>query len=326
MSDIFKPNLAGTPNSMADIKFPVLVSPKIDGIRAMIHDRVMSRSMKEIPNQYVQQVLRSSGICDLRGLDGELVVGSPTDPNCMQNTTSGVMAIGKVPDFKYYVFDKFDHPGGFLRRLDQAARVIERARNDWLQIATANRLDGLPLIECPIHLVEHKLVETMEEFDACEAEYLALGYEGMMARRPDGLYKQGRSTVKEGGLLKVKRFVDGEAIIVGFEEEMKNNNAATKNELGRTKRSSAAAGKVGKGVLGAFVCKRVTVSNKGVLQISDNTFNIGTGMDTKFRAWAWANRSKLLNQVLTYKSFPVGVKDAPRHPVFKSLREKWDIS
>lgn len=323
MGDIFKPNLAGTPESTADIKFPVYASPKLDGIRAMVHPHgVMSRSMKAIPSGYIQSMLSRR---ELQGLDGELIVGSPTDPNCMQNSTSGVMARGKTPEFQFHVFDDFESPAPFSSRLQHIAGRVSDIQERWHIIATSIRLDGLPYITCPVVLVPQVLIDDEEGLLLFEARCLTMGFEGVMVRSVDGKYKQGRSTPKEGGLLKIKRFVDGEFKIIGFEEEMKNNNVKTTNELGRSKRSSHAAGKEGKGVLGAFIGQRVIVNEKGNLDFGEQ-FNIGTGMDAAFRKWAWANRDKLLNQIGVFKSFPVGVKDAPRHPVFKGLREKWDMS
>ena len=43
---------------------------------------------------------------------------------------------------------------------------------------------------------------------------------------PNAPYKQGRSTVREGYLLKVKTFLDDEATVVRFEERMHNGNEA----------------------------------------------------------------------------------------------------
>lgn len=315
MSDLFKPNLAGTPKSIEEVPFPVLASAKIDGVRALRHERLMSRSMKEIPNNYIQRAL---AFPELRGLDGELVVGSPTDPNCMQNTTSGVMAKDKTPGFSFHVFDKFDHPAGFMDRFNEVTSIVRDIQARWANIRFANRLDGSPWLEaCPIMLVEHKLIESADELLAYEADRLAEGWEGVMVRSLTGRYKQGRSTPKEGGLLKIKRFTDSEAIIIGFHEEMENTNAKVTNELGRSKRSSHKAGKVGKNTLGAFQVRDIKTGVE---------FSIGSGINETFAAWAWAHRDELLNQALTYKSFPIGVKDAPRHPVFKSLREKWDMS
>ena len=299
----FKPNLAGTPRTDDDIPMPCLASPKIDGVRAMVHpEGLMSRSMKLIPNKHVQELLAHASLI---GLDGELVVGSPTHPNCMQNTVSGVMSHDKVPRFTFYVFDDFEAPGGFQRRLESAEAMVNKA--------------GLAYVD--VKMVPHTLIGTLEELNAFEAKCLAEGYEGVMVRSLDGVYKQGRSTPKEGGLLKIKRFVDAEFVVVGFEEQMKNNNVATTNELGRTKRSSHAAGKEGKGTLGALIVRHIDADGESGVH-----FNIGTGMDDNLRAWIWANRLKYMGAIGTYKSFPIGVLDAPRHPVFKSFRPEWDIS
>ncbi|MFM7851045.1 MAG: hypothetical protein ACKO96_03815, partial [Flammeovirgaceae bacterium] len=61
---------------------------------------------------------------------------------------------------------------------------------------------------------------------------LERGYEGVMIRGLHGPYKQGRATLKQGWLMKLKEFDDDEAVIIGYEEKMKNNNAAQVNELG----------------------------------------------------------------------------------------------
>ena len=45
---------------------------------------------------------------------------------------------------------------------------------------------------------------------------LNAGYEGLMLRDPNGIYKFGRSSVKENILLKVKEFMDDEAEIIAF--------------------------------------------------------------------------------------------------------------
>lgn len=332
---MFKPNLAGKAEDSM-IQFPVLASPKIDGVRAMVHDlmgvrrpQVMSRSMKPIPNALVQAAL---GLEELLYLDGELTVGSPTDPNCMQNTTSGVMSASKTPAFTFHVFDRFpdsdwgnDNPNmGFRDRYASARERVAHVQEHWASgrcIAVRERLlngaaFGDLMQMCPIVLVEHHIIEHIDDLAQYEADRLAEGWEGVMLRSPNGTYKQGRSTTREGGLLKVKRFVDAEAIIIGFEEQMKNNNVKQVNELGRSKRSSHKAGKEGKGTLGALICRLPS----GV------EFNIGTGMDDALRQHVWDCREKYMDAYVTFKSFPVGVKDAPRHPVFKSFRSPLDMS
>jgi hypothetical protein len=53
---------------------------------------------------------------------------------------------------------------------------------------------------------------------------LAKGFEGIMLRDPTRRYKHGRSTLKEGGLAAIKRFVDAEAVIVDSYEQQENTN------------------------------------------------------------------------------------------------------
>lgn len=324
MDDLFKPNLAGKADD-ANIRFPVMASPKIDGVRGMRFEDLRSRSMKAIPNAFVQRML---SMPDMHGLDGELVVGSATHPNCMQNTTSGVMAKDKTPSFQFHVFDHvaLSPTAQFMDRFAQVEAQVARIHRiwpstnlaaEWTATMAANRIDGGdPVINCPVVLVPHSSIHNLDELLAYEAEQLDLGYEGVMIRSFEGKYKQGRSTAKEGGLLKVKRFTDDEATIIGFVEEMKNNNAKTINELGRSKRSSHKDGKSGKDTLGAFILR-----NK-----AGTEFQCGSGIDDALAARVWANRDKYLGKLVTYKSFLIGVKDAPRHPVFKSFRDPMDTS
>ena len=74
-----------------------------------------------------------------------------------------------------------------------------------------------------------KEIRTPEELAAYESKITDLGYEGLIIRDPFAPYKFGRSTVREGFLLKVKRFVDSEAVVIGIEEEMYNGNEAQTN-------------------------------------------------------------------------------------------------
>ena len=117
--------------------------------------------------------------------------------------------------------------------------------------------------------------------------------------------------MKEGGLWKLKRFEDSEAVILGFDEEMHNANEATTDNLGHSKRSSHKANKTGKGVLGALKVKDV---GTGV------EFDIGTGFDASERAHIWTSRKAWMGLTVKYKFLPIGVKDKPRHPVYLGLR------
>ena len=290
MSDIFKVMLATDydPNKL-DFSRGIVASPKLDGIRAYVRGGVvLSRSNKPIPNLHVQTLF--SG---LEHYDGELIVGSPTSSTVFRDTTSGVMSKEGKPDVTYYVFDHLKH--------------LSSGWQDRIENITAKRKGVV------VH--SYTLVDNIEALMAYEELCVDMGYEGLILRDPDGRYKQGRSTVNEGLLLKVKRMEDAEAVVIGFEERMHNGNEATISETGRTKRSSHKAGKSGRGDLGALVVR----TPEGI------EFNVGTGFSDFERASIWANRDRYLGALAKYKFFPVGVKEAPRHPVFLGFRDKGDM-
>ena len=247
---MFKPTLAVNAD-LAKIVYPVYASPKLDGIRcSIVGGKALSRKLKPIPNKHVYDTLSKNV---LEGLDGELIIGSPTSKTVYTDSVSGVMRHTGTPAFTYYVFDMHDAPSPYARR--RSLMLTSLGLGNWA---------GFPQI-C---LLEQNLIHNEIELLAYETAKVAEGYEGVILRSPEAPYKFGRSTVKEGYLLKVKRFEDSEAEIIGIEEEMHNANAAETNELGRTKRSSAKAGKVGKGTMGALVVRDI---HSGV------EFNIGTG-------------------------------------------------
>src|SRR5512139_2545720 len=177
-----KPMLAAAaPTELAGLPYPLLASPKLDGVRATVQGGVvLSRSLKPLPNRFVQA---RYGRPEFEGLDGELIVGDPTDPQCYTRTTSGVMSLEGEPAVQFCVFDDLTQvEWPFLSRLASAQR---RARN----------LPGCAQVE-HVHLSGPDLLQAFEE------ECVAQGFEGIMLRAPHGIYKEGRSTVKEGLLLK----------------------------------------------------------------------------------------------------------------------------
>jgi len=253
--------------------------------------------MKPIPNDYTGAIF---GGPRFHGLDGELVVGNPWDKNLMQQTTSGVMSIDGEPDVKWFIFDKWDEPGPYRERA-QVARLA----------ATVNAQAGIPMLWVP-----HRRIDNLNELKAFEEDSVNLGYEGIMLRDPNGPYKQNRSTLKEGYLLKVKRFSDGEAVVLDTIEQMHNDNEATTDERGFTKRSSHQENKTAAGILGAL---RVRDLVTGV------EFDCGTGFTAEQRRNLWEGRKYLIGKIVKYKHFTVGVKDKPRFPTFVAFRDRRDM-
>ena len=293
-----KPMLA-SPVKVQDIKFPVFVSPKLDGVRALIIDGVvMSRNLKPIPNKHVQRLF---GRKELNDLDGELIVGPPGAKDVFQKTTSGVMSIDGEPDVQFHVFDSFRYP------------------DDWFttrHLKVCIQVESLEDI-VPIQLVNQEVVIDQDILLKMEQRYLSFGYEGLMIRSGYGCYKFGRSTEREGLLLKVKRFTDGEAKIVGWRELMTNTNEAKTNELGQKSRSSKKAGMMPANKLGAWIVEDLKTGQE---------FDIGTGFTDEQRIEFWKNRLLYKHVIIKYKYQEVGVKDKPRFPVFIGFRDKRDMS
>ena len=290
----FKPLLAA-PVDLKQIDYSnCWLSAKLDGIRAIVVDGVVvSRNLKPIRNRYIQHLY---GRPENEHFDGELIVGEPTAKDCYQVTNSGVMSADGEPDVAFHVFDWIGDPN---REYHARYGMIDP---DCLGVTK----------------VQHLVAENYDELLSHEQFLLNAGYEGVMLRSfcgPSSRYKFGRSTTKEGTLLKLKRFTDGEALVIGVEEEMFNGNVATTNALGRTERSSHAAGLIGKGRMGALICRTAD----GI------EFKIGTGYTAKQREDLWAIRDKLPGTYRKYKSFMIGVKDAPRFPVDLGARDPLDM-
>ncbi len=284
---------------LAKLQYPVLGFPKIDGIRAVIHNRqALSRKLIALPNKFIQGFFSHD---HFQGLDGELAVGAPNDPLCIKHATSGVMSVDGAPDFTFYVFDKWDAAvPSYQDRFIEARLQLER-------VSSARVV--------PLH---YDVLHDERELLRYEAVQLEQGYEGIILRDHRGAYKHGRSTVREGGLLKLKRFLDSEAEVLEVIEEQFNGNEAQRDNLGRTKRSSAKAGKVGKGRAGAL---RVRDLKTGV------EFEVGTGLNDqdKVEWWAWHQAGTAAKRLIKYKFFPVGMQERPRHPVYLSWRAPIDL-
>lgn len=301
---VFKPMLAGKCSDVTKLKFPVMASLKLDGVRCLvINGQLMSRTLKPIPNQKVQE--RFKGLPE--GTDGELILGDPTAPDAYRKTVSAVMGDGNdITGLHYFIFDNYKFEGDFVNRFNTMRLMLE----------IDSRTGDTPP---QARLLPHVTCADVESLNIFEETAVEDGHEGVMVRSLDGPYKQGRSTEKEGFLLKIKRFEDADAEIIGFEERMHNGNDAKKNALGRTERSTAQEGLTGRGDLGALIVKGINGTYKGV------EFKIGTGFDDDERCDIWQNRLGFFGLIVKYQFFPLGSKDRPRFPTWLGMRDISDL-
>ena len=291
---ITKPSLAANIDSISQLRYPLLISEKLDGIRCLrIDGKTLSRSFKPIPNKFIQEQMK-----DLpSGLDGELMVVDAE----FNGVQSGVMSIDGEPNFVYAIFD-------YVK--DNLARPYTDRIKDLIELGA--------ILPSFCKLILPTQVNNEQELLAYEATALVAGHEGVMVRTPSSPYKCGRSTVKESYLIKVKRFKDSEAEIVGFIERMHNANEAEVDELGHTKRSSAKDGMIPAGTLGTLLVRDI---------YNDVRFGIGTGkgLNDALKQEIWDNRNEYLGKVVNYRFQEVGTLNAPRIPSFQSFRDKRDI-
>ena len=292
----FRPILASACEDITKLTYPVLCTLKLDGLRCIVKSGIVySRSMKPIPSEVVQ---KKFGKVEYEGFDGELVYGDVFSHNVFTQSTSFCMS-KKVPEglqeteIFFYVFDLVDS-GGHLERLK---KLSERSIGEGV------------ILHLPTQ------IETPEKLKEFQERILSLNGEGVMIRSLNGPYKQGRSTLKEGYLLKLKTFEDSEATIIGFDEKMHNTNVAKVDELGYTERSTSKEGMVGADTLGALV----------VHSDEWGEFRIGTGFDDDLRREIWENKDKYLGKLAKFKYFAVesGYKK-PRFGVYLGIRSEID--
>jgi DNA ligase-1 len=291
-------------SDLSRLRFPLYGSYKLDGIRASVQNGVLlSSTLKPIPNRDLQKLW---GRAEYNGLDGEIVVGLPFGEGVFNRTTSLVMSMNRpAKDVVFYIFDKYD------RTLDYELRLLSAGQQ--LLDTCSDSLD------CPIVLHSFRKLHNLSELVAFEQECRDLAYEGMMLRKPTGCYKQGRSSLIDQGLLRRKFVADAEALIVDTFEEKENRNEKIVNGLGRSKRTSHRAGKVGKGTLGGFVVTGLTAF-EGV------KFFIGSFGGDQLAAEHWANRDKLVGKILKFKYQKYGSKDSPRQPIALGFRDERDMT
>lgn len=282
---VLKPLLA-TKAELDKIKYPVLATPKLDGIRCLMVDGVaMSRSMKPIPNEFVQKELAG-----LHGLDGELMVNG--DFNQVQ---SGIMKKTGEPDFTFHVFDSFVLGGTYQARMEELAWYDSHYRVEILLPITIED--------------EGELLEYLED---C----LGRGYEGVMIRQPDSRYKFGRSTVKEGILLKIKKFLDDEGTLVEVTEKMTNMNELEADELGYAKRSSCKENLVPADTAGSVI-----VNWRG----KEFRVGFGPGWTDAKKQELWDMRHELKGELVKFSYQELSKDGIPRFGKMLEIRHPDDL-
>ena len=280
---------AATSEDLERLAYPLLGSPKLDGIRVFIHHELgpVTRKLKPVPNEHIRKVLSDP---QYHGIDGEIMLAGEG----FNSIQSAVMSHSGTPNFEVWAFDYIAH----VEALDTAFEF--RLMHLSLEFPHSNIIKPL----------KHTIIPDAEAASDYASECIANGFEGAVFRDPQGAYKQGRSTLKQQGMIKYKEFKDAEGIVVGFEELQHNANPEERDELGYAKHSDKKEGMVAADTLGALV-----------LNTSWGTLRVGTGFDFALRDKIWRNPNEYLNRQVTFKYQTHGMQDLPRFPVFLRFRD-----
>jgi len=277
MTGIFKPMLAATLKSLDDLpKGSYLAQPKYDGIRCLFKNgQALSRKLKPIPNKHIQDTLKS--IPNLEGADGELILKTGS----FNESQSAIMTKEGKPDFTYFIFDSF---------LDK--QICQQ--------------------QGPIQFVQSLQVESKEEIERLLNIYLKEGYEGIMLRKFTGkhVYKYGRSTLKEGYLIKYKIFQDADGVVLDVQQRFENLNEKELDNLGHTKRSSKMEGLSPIPYAGSFLVKGTSDS------FVDKEFLVNIAVTDEERKKIWENKETYKGKEIVFKYQQEGLKDKPRFPIW----------
>ena len=283
------------------LRFPMMAQPKIDGVRGLnLEGKLTTRRLKPHANKFTTDFY--SGDWTL-GFDGEFCADSEVSPSLCRTTSSALRTITGTPFTLWWLFDYITEQTINLTYLQRYVRLIDRI----------SRLKDDREKWDHLRIVPYFTVMNYVELADIEKEWVSAGYEGVILRDPNGKYKQGRCTSRENNLLRIKRFEDAEAVVIAVQQGERNENEAQVNELGKTFRTTHAENMVPNGLAGSFICRDLERTKEFIVSAGE--------IDHATRRAYWEDQSLIVGKTITYKHFPKGVKDKPRFPTFKCIRD-----
>ena len=190
------------------IKFPCWIQPKLDGVRMIAkkeNGKILMWSRKgkqmDIPDKISAQL--DGMLLEGQSVDGEVYVHNWT----FQRIIAAVKK--KRDDTDLLEYHIYDSPHSTLTFEE---RVPKRVGDKILFPEYCAEWDKYDESIKNIKFTETVEVKTQEEFDSYESRFIGDGYEGMMVRNQNSLYKYKHRSYD---LQKVKRFVDKEFRIIG---------------------------------------------------------------------------------------------------------------
>lgn len=285
-------------------KFPLMAMPKIDGVRGVNFNGVLTgRTMRKFNNLFTTDRFSKP---QYTGLDGEFTIGPDRSPSLCRDTSSAINSIEGEPDLVWYLFDLCaltvkDKP--YIERYEMMRNHIE-----------SQHALGL-LLE--LRVIPYEMVFNREDAMRVHAQHVEDGYEGTIYRLPTATYKHGTSTARECGYMREKDFVQEDAIVLSVIEGETNYNDAKVNSLGHTVRSTNKDNMVPNNQIGSLICRDVKTGK---------TIRVGAGqMSHLEREQFFIHQQLIVGKTISYKHFPYGAKTELRFPTFVSIRGDNDV-
>lgn len=298
----FKP-MRSASYSPKHIEGAYIASYKLDGIRGCIGtDFVRSKSLKKLANLQLHEQFACP---ELENLDGEFIVGCPTDPEAYNRTLTQTSTIRGEFTADFYVFDDFSDP---------TLKALER------RISARERVSNLPdHLRSRVKLAPYRLINA-QEAEGFYSEALSLGYEGAVYTNIGCSYKFGKATEAQNLQFKRKPEDDHDAQVLDVEPAYENQNAAFTNELGNTARSTHQENLVAKPMVGRFRVRDC---------LTGQEFWCGPGKMTHAeREAVWKQfcmaRMTVVGRFIKYRSMTYGTVELPRHPRWYAWRDEAD--
>ncbi len=185
-----------------DIRFPCFLQPKLDGTRCVVvpGKGLFSRNKKAYPHlEHIRHIV--DRLPSTMVLDGELYSSELTFQEIVGLVKSETLTAHQEEQARKIRLHVYD----LVCDLPYEQR--------WVNLQLLFRRLGAG-VEKALVLVPTVSCKSEEEMKARHAEYMEQGYEGVMLRNRDGMYRGVRTTA----LQKYKEFLDDEYEVVGFQE------------------------------------------------------------------------------------------------------------
>lgn len=197
----FSPMLAPNTNTdIYNIQYPCYVQPKLDGFRCIYKPNgqyfFLSRSGKPLVNKNLKTYFKQLNLIKDSVLDGELY-----DPIITFQKLDSILTTEDKPlpsTLKFNIFDCIPLKDWNKKdcKIEYEDRIVD------IQLCVNAFADFKKIIDVPTDIVDNP-----KQALNLYKKYLDRGFEGIMLKSIDGLYKWKRVTINSGEMLKLKPFV-----------------------------------------------------------------------------------------------------------------------